>query len=143
MTTPLWTARYGAIDQLFGSSYINGWTLRQKNMFSFSADATIPLALCAHGEIAEQLVAALARWGAASKTTSVFVNAWEPIAVAPWNIWVEIRGPSGYTTPKFFLTLARREKGVKSGDWYDVQRDRLMDYGWLPTEWRYTEAEMG
>lgn len=65
---------------------------------------------------------------------------WKPIATAPWDTEVLVRGKSGYMTKRGeFIINAYRERGWHAGRWNDLTGTPLEDAGWVPTAWRPIE----
>lgn len=70
-------------------------------------------------------------------------RSWQPIATAPANQWVDVRGTHGMETkmrPKMFMCIACKMVDYRPlNPWRDLQNDALSDYGWEPLEWRKLE----
>ncbi len=65
------------------------------------------------------------------------MSEWKPIDTAPRNKLVFVRGGSGYTIHRTFITLAHKNVIYRPRDpWMDVQNTQLSERGWTPTEWR-------
>ena len=63
------------------------------------------------------------------------VMEWQPIATAPKDEFVLLRGPSGYTTIPFVCTTGRMCSEYHKGRWIDHANDDLTDWGFEPTYW--------
>jgi hypothetical protein len=65
---------------------------------------------------------------------------WQPIASAPMNREVLVRGKSGYNPPhETFYINAYLDPDYGGMAWMDATGTSLYDHGWEPTEWRELE----
>lgn len=68
------------------------------------------------------------------KEDTVSETNWKPIASAPRNTYILLRGDSGMLTyPKFYI-VGKLELDYRD-DWININNDRLTDYGYVPEEW--------
>ena len=59
---------------------------------------------------------------------------WKPIATAPKNKYIMVRGDSGMLTyPKFYVVAIFNPE--YRDDWININNDRLTDSGYVPEEW--------
>ena len=125
---------------------ITGDINHHKNMLEAIAFAEKIIALLSQDN-AEDIAAAYTKLDIFSQINNN--RPWIPLTMfglpPQTDTWVEVRGYSNMTSPKYFLCLARLNlKKYSSGNpcWEDVNRDPLSDYGWVPTEWRQADPDM-
>lgn len=80
------------------------------------------------GPIERKLRAALA-------ADSEPMNEWQPIETAPKDVFLLLRGPSGYTTTPTVYTTGIMRSDYHVGRWIDHANDDLLDWGFEPTHW--------